>query len=284
MIALPEALAASSDHDFTVSSPRPPRRPRAKAAKAAPVPEGLAKRGLAFAARYPLEILISLALASAGGAITWNALALQTTHHPAPLFGRAKGEGPAPLPPARPSLAAPAAPAPVPAPLPVVATAPTSPPAPAPATPARPAARDGIGDLIRTGEAPAAAPAARPAPPARPAAPAPAVAAPPRDITSSVASAPQAPARSGIGDLIRLGDPAPIPPAFVGKPEVNRVAAAQRALAKLGYGAMKVDGVMGSGTKQAIERFERDRRLPVTGDLTPRTARELASASGLPVD
>ncbi|HEY8382778.1 MAG TPA: peptidoglycan-binding domain-containing protein [Microvirga sp.] len=279
---MPEALAASSDHDFTVSSPRPPRRPRAKAAKAAP--DGLAKRGLAFAARYPLEILISLALASAGGAITWNALALQTAQHPAPLFGRAKGEGPAPLPPARPSLAAPAAPAPAapaPAPLPVVATAPTLPPAPA--TPARPAARDGIGDLIRTGEPPASAPAARPAPPARPA-PAPVAVAPPRDITSSVASAPPAPARSGIGDLIRLGDPAPIPPAFVGKPEVNRVAAAQRALAKLGYGAMKVDGVMGSGTKQAIERFERDRRLPVTGDLGPRTARELASASGLPVD
>jgi peptidoglycan hydrolase-like protein with peptidoglycan-binding domain len=41
---------------------------------------------------------------------------------------------------------------------------------------------------------------------------------------------------------------------------------------------------MGPGTRQAIERFERDRRLPVTGEFTPRTVRELTAASGISVE
>ena len=49
------------------------------------------------------------------------------------------------------------------------------------------------------------------------------------------------------------------------------MAAAQRALTKLGYGTLKSDGAIGPGTRQAIEKFERDRRLPVTGDLNSRT-------------
>jgi peptidoglycan hydrolase-like protein with peptidoglycan-binding domain len=59
------------------------------------------------------------------------------------------------------------------------------------------------------------------------------------------------------------------------------VAAAQRALNKLGHGPVRADGRFGEETRAAIERFERERRLPVTRDLTPRTLRELASASGL---
>ena len=65
---------------------------------------------------------------------------------------------------------------------------------------------------------------------------------------------------------------------------VRLVAAAQRALAKLDYLSSKPDGVLGPATRQAIERFEREHRLPVTGDLGPRTARELAATSGIPVE
>jgi peptidoglycan hydrolase-like protein with peptidoglycan-binding domain len=68
------------------------------------------------------------------------------------------------------------------------------------------------------------------------------------------------------------------------RPEPQRVvASAQTALAKLGYGPLKPDGVMGPGTKQAVERFEKDRKLPVTGTLAGKTVRKLASDSGVPL-
>jgi peptidoglycan hydrolase-like protein with peptidoglycan-binding domain len=41
---------------------------------------------------------------------------------------------------------------------------------------------------------------------------------------------------------------------------------------------------MGPTTRQAIERFERERKIPVTGELGARTVRELAAQSGLPVE
>jgi hypothetical protein len=59
------------------------------------------------------------------------------------------------------------------------------------------------------------------------------------------ASAEAKPSRDAIGDLIRTGEPGTRPPANVGEP--GRVAAAQRALIKLGYGPLKADGVMGAG-------------------------------------
>ena len=71
----------------------------------------------------------------------------------------------------------------------------------------------------------------------------------------------------------------------MGKPDPTRtIAAGQRALVKLGYGPMKADGVMGPGTRQSIERFERERQLPVTGEFSGRTARELSALSGIPVE
>jgi hypothetical protein len=61
-----------------------------------------------------------------------------------------------------------------------------------------------------------------------------------------------------------------------------RVAAVQKALIKSGF-VLRADGVMGATTRQALERFERDRKLPVTGDLSPRTLRELAAQSGVAI-
>jgi peptidoglycan hydrolase-like protein with peptidoglycan-binding domain len=61
-----------------------------------------------------------------------------------------------------------------------------------------------------------------------------------------------------------------------------RVTAVQKALIKTGF-VLRADGVMGATTRQALERFEQDRKLPVTGDLSPRTLRELAAQSGVAI-
>ncbi|MGV7031128.1 peptidoglycan-binding domain-containing protein [Methylobacterium symbioticum] len=55
---------------------------------------------------------------------------------------------------------------------------------------------------------------------------------------------------------------------------------AQRALNKLGYGPLKADGLIGPGTRAAIEKFERDRKLPVKGEAAGRTLKELAARAG----
>ena len=96
-------------------------------------------------------------------------------------------------------------------------------------------------------------------------------------------------ARDPIADIIRSADTTGSAPAATrptearGEPQ-RIVAAAQRALVKLGYGPIKVDGVFGYETSQAIERFERDRRLATTGELGPRTVRDLTAASGIRVE
>jgi hypothetical protein len=64
----------------------------------------------------------------------------------------------------------------------------------------------------------------------------------------------------------------------------HRVAAVQRALTEYGYGQLKPTGVVGADTQAAIQRFERARRLPVTGQVSDRLVRELASTIGRPIE
>jgi hypothetical protein len=64
----------------------------------------------------------------------------------------------------------------------------------------------------------------------------------------------------------------------------HRVAAVQRALTDYGYGQLKPTGVIGADTQAAIQRFERARKLPVTGQVSDRLVRELASIIGHPVE
>jgi hypothetical protein len=64
----------------------------------------------------------------------------------------------------------------------------------------------------------------------------------------------------------------------------RRVAAVQRALTQYGYGQLKPTGTAGSDTQAAIRKFERDRRLPVTGHISDRLVRELAAMIGHPID
>ena len=64
----------------------------------------------------------------------------------------------------------------------------------------------------------------------------------------------------------------------------RRVAAVQRALTEYGYGQLKPSGTVGSDTKSAIQKFERDRNMPVTGQMSDRLVRELIAMIGHPID
>jgi hypothetical protein len=64
----------------------------------------------------------------------------------------------------------------------------------------------------------------------------------------------------------------------------HRLAAVQRALADYGYGQLKPTGIAGADTQAAIQKFEKARRLPVTGQISDRLVRELAAAIGHPIE
>ncbi|HEX5509087.1 MAG TPA: peptidoglycan-binding domain-containing protein [Pseudolabrys sp.] len=64
----------------------------------------------------------------------------------------------------------------------------------------------------------------------------------------------------------------------------KRVLAVQRALSDFGYGQIKPTGVFGPDTQSAIEKFERDRRLPITGKISDQLVRELAAVTGRPLE
>src|SRR4051812_10373834 len=55
----------------------------------------------------------------------------------------------------------------------------------------------------------------------------------------------------------------------------RRTAAVQRTLTEFGYGQLKPTGTIGSDSQAAIQKFERDRKLPITGQLSDRLVREL---------
>jgi hypothetical protein len=64
----------------------------------------------------------------------------------------------------------------------------------------------------------------------------------------------------------------------------RQVLAAQRALSEYGYGQLKPTGIYDAETRAAVLRFERDRKLPVTGELSDAVKRELAQLSGHNLD
>jgi peptidoglycan hydrolase-like protein with peptidoglycan-binding domain len=64
----------------------------------------------------------------------------------------------------------------------------------------------------------------------------------------------------------------------------RRVIALQRALAEYGYGQIKPSGIIDAETAAAIEKFERERKLPITGQASDRVVRELASMTGRPLE
>jgi putative peptidoglycan binding protein len=64
----------------------------------------------------------------------------------------------------------------------------------------------------------------------------------------------------------------------------KRVMAVQRALSEFGYGQIKPSGIVDNETRSAIEKFERERKLPITGQVSARVTQELAAITGRPLD
>jgi hypothetical protein len=105
-----------------------------------------------------------------------------------------------------------------------------------------------------------------------------------------------------LANLVKTTNAAPAMPAVVPRPPAaiplashndtaaipgvgsRRVAAVQRALTEYGYGQLKPTGIIGSDTQAAISKFERARKLPVTGQVSDRLVRELTAMIGHPID
>lgn len=63
-----------------------------------------------------------------------------------------------------------------------------------------------------------------------------------------------------------------------------RIAAVQHALSQYGYGQIKASGNLDDATSGAIERFEREHKLPVTGRITDRLVNSLTAMIGHPLE
>jgi peptidoglycan hydrolase-like protein with peptidoglycan-binding domain len=66
-------------------------------------------------------------------------------------------------------------------------------------------------------------------------------------------------------------------------PANAKLMATQRALARIGYGPVTIDGKMGAETRNAIKSFERDRGMPETGEPSPAVLRALQAMTGAPL-
>lgn len=87
-------------------------------------------------------------------------------------------------------------------------------------------------------------------------------------------------AKESIKDPIaRLLAPFTAPPA-----PSKRVVAVQRALSDFGYGQIKPTGIVDAETRGAIEKFERESGLPVTGRMSDRLVRALGAMTGRPME
>jgi len=64
----------------------------------------------------------------------------------------------------------------------------------------------------------------------------------------------------------------------------KRVMALQRVLAQFGYGQIKPSGIVDAETRAAIEKFERERKLPITGQPSERLTQELVVVTGRPLN
>jgi len=64
----------------------------------------------------------------------------------------------------------------------------------------------------------------------------------------------------------------------------KKLLAIQRALSDFGYGQIKPTGAYDPDTRAAIEKFERDRKLPVTGQVSETLVRELSAMTGRPLE
>jgi peptidoglycan hydrolase-like protein with peptidoglycan-binding domain len=78
------------------------------------------------------------------------------------------------------------------------------------------------------------------------------------------------------------GSIAPAAPAPT--PMRSRIGSVQRMLARYGFGPVRINGEVDADTRAAITRFERERDLPPTGQVSDRLVQELAAYSGTTPD
>lgn len=64
----------------------------------------------------------------------------------------------------------------------------------------------------------------------------------------------------------------------------DRVLAVQRVLTDYGYGQIRPTGVLGPDTEEAIRKFERSKKMPVTGALSDQLLKALGDMSGQRID
>ena len=196
----------------------------------------------------PKDVVAGALAAAAIVAILVNALFLQAGRHPSPMFGTVVT-----LPPPAPVAAA----NPLPRPRPVEAAArpadpPASPPVEAKPIEARSADKS-VDKSVDKG---------------------------PDPMTNLVVRSITAPAAAP-SNVTRPPAPIPMTRQSAG---ARRVAAVQRTLTEYGYGQLKPTGAVGADTQAAIQKFERDRKLPVTGQMSDRLVRELTAMIGHPID
>ncbi|MHC2436853.1 peptidoglycan-binding domain-containing protein [Bradyrhizobium sp. USDA 4451] len=239
----------------TLDDDETPRRRRgAKAvAVAAEDERGLVLRLLLHS---PKDLIAGVLALSAIVAILINALFLQAGRHPSPMFGGSVVTLPPP---------AVAATNPMPRPRPAEAAARSA--EPAAMEPSKPVDVKPV--ETRSVEA---KPEPKPVE-AKPADPIASLVAKSAATPPAAAPSPAAPPSS----VIR--PPAPIPTAHL-SPAGKRIAAVQRALTEYGYGQLKPTGTIGADTQHAIAKFERARKLPVTGQMSDRLVRELGAMIG----
>ena len=223
---------------------RPPRRRRGAAAAAIVTERGLVMRILLHS---PKDMVAGLLAFTAAGAIVANALFLQRGPHPAPMFGSVVH-----IPQSNPASVSLL----LPRPRPVEADAAEPRLAETRANELRftdfkateSKSGDPLGSLVKA------------------------------TTTGSLQSGTAAASSTSIV----LRPSAPVPPVQV--TGSRRVAAVQRVLTEYGYGQLRATGTIGADTQAAIQKFERDRRLPITGQVSDRVVRELTAMTGHPID
>lgn len=229
-----------------------PRRRGAKAGAKAAVIDVETERNLVMRVllHSPKDTLAGLVAVAAIGAIVANALFLQTGRHPAPMFGTVINlPAPSSVPLSNP----------LPRPRPVGAdTSPLEPKATEFRVEPKPAER--------AAEKPAEKPVEATASTLRPGSD------PMTNLVKATTSTPPSAMRP----------PAPIPTQQ--SPAAKRIAGVQRALSEYGYGNLKITGGMGAETQSAIQKFEREHKMQVTGQVSDRLLRELGAAIGHPVE
>jgi hypothetical protein len=234
-----------------------PRRRRGASAVAVEAERGLAMRILLHS---PKDMVAGVVAFAAVSAIIANALFLQAGRHPAPMFGSVTAM-PAPGPAA----------SPLPRPRPVEADVAVSEPKIAEPRLAESRVAESRVAESRVAESRVVEPKTAEPKPADP-------------LTSLVKATSAAPVASSTIARPPAPIPAPLRAEVMASSGARRVAAVQRVLTEYGYGQLKPTGTVGSDTQAAIQKFERDRKMPVTGQMSDRLVHELAAVIGHPID